>query len=70
MTRTLTAPPLLDQALERIQELSAAVWEVRAQHEPVRERTWRGLRVVCRTCHVPHPCPTRRVLHTHRVGGC
>ncbi len=70
MTRTVAPAPLLDEALERIQQLSAAVWDVRAQHEPVRERHWRGVRVLCATCRVAHPCPTWRVLHTHRVGGC
>jgi hypothetical protein len=68
---TLAGSPslLLDEAVARIQQLSSAVWEVRAAHEPVQGGTWRR-RWVCPACRVPFPCRTWRLLHDHRVAGC
>jgi hypothetical protein len=70
MVRTAEPPSLLDEAVARIQELSAALWAVRVQHEPVRVRRWHGHGYLCPTCRVPHPCATWRALHRHRVAGC
>lgn len=70
MVRTAEPSTLVDEAVERIQRLSAAVWAVRVQHEPVRGRHWLVGRYVCRSCRVAHPCPTWRALHSHRVAGC
>lgn len=70
MPRTLEPPSLVDEAVERIQRLSAAVWAVRVEHEPVRARRRLRPAYLCRTCRVPHPCPTWRALHRQRVAGC
>ncbi|MCW2777637.1 MAG: hypothetical protein JWN17_1362 [Frankiales bacterium] len=57
MTRTsaLLTDPSLDDALERVRELSLRLWAVRAAHRPVQRRLggWR-----CSTCGEPHPCRT------------
>ena len=57
--QTMTRPALeavaLDDALERVRELSLRLWAVREAHPPVR-----GLlrRTRCGTCGEPFPCRT------------
>lgn len=45
----------LDEALDRIGELAARLWEVRRRHDAMRDRLgrWR-----CPSCRGPAPCPT------------
>lgn len=60
-----TAPPrtvpdlVLDEALDRISDLSARLWAVRSAHRPVVAGRLRRT-VVCSGCGQPAPCPTLR----------
>ena len=49
--------PALDEALERISELSARLWAVRSAHRPVAVG-WRRRETRCSGCGQPVPCPT------------
>lgn len=48
----------LDDALERVRELSLRLWAVRAVHRP--RRSLLGVRCSC--CGQPHPCVTLRAV--------
>ena len=57
---TSPAPdPALDEALERISDLAARLWAVRAAHRPVAVG-WRRRETRCAGCGQPVPCPTLR----------
>jgi hypothetical protein len=65
-TPTTSAPgpadagdPALDEALERISELSARLWAVRSAHRPV-AAGWRRRETRCAGCGQPVPCATLR----------
>lgn len=47
---------LLDDALGRVQELSARLWRIRRAHSET--RPWWRTRARCGTCGVIYPCPT------------
>ena len=53
---------VVDQALERIAELSSRLWDVRRQHQPEHERVprWRRPGARCAGCGQPFPCATAR----------
>jgi len=53
------ADPALDEALERISELSARLWAVRSAHRPV-VVGWRRRETRCAGCGQPLPCATLR----------
>ncbi|MDP9434993.1 MAG: hypothetical protein M3P93_07285 [Actinomycetota bacterium] len=57
--QTFTRPPLeavaLDDALDRVRELSLRLWAVREAHPPVRGLLRRDR---CGTCGEPFPCRT------------
>ena len=48
----------LDDALERVRELSLRLWAVRGVHRP--RRSLLGVR--CSACHQPHPCGTLQAV--------
>ncbi len=48
----------LDDALERVRELSLRLWAVRGVHRP--RRSLLGMR--CSACHEPHPCLTLQAV--------
>ena len=54
-----TGDPTLDEALDRISDLSARLWAVRLAHRPVAVGRLRR-RCVCAGCGLPTPCPTLR----------
>ena len=59
------ADPALDEALERIRELSGRLWQVRAAHPSVPPARWsaawrRRRPAVCAGCGQAAPCPTLR----------
>ncbi len=60
-SRTLTAAPApdpaLDEALERISDLAARLWAVRAAHRPVTVG-WRRTQTRCAECGQALPCAT------------
>lgn len=50
-----------DEAVLRVGELAARLWEVRRAHRPVVVRTLLGrARLRCAGCRQPCPCPTLR----------
>jgi hypothetical protein len=53
------ADPALDEALERISELSARLWAVRSAHRPV-VVGWRRRETRCAGCGQAVPCATLR----------
>ena len=59
-------PSPLDDALDRVRELSLRLWAVREAH-PVCRTLLRGLR--CRTCGQAWPCATVRATAVYDDGG-
>lgn len=62
-TRTVVADPALDDALDRIAQLTARLHAVADLHGP--RRTLLGGRV-CRSCAQAFPCPTAQASGTPR----
>jgi hypothetical protein len=68
--KPLNVPPgdgTLDQALERIAELSRRLWAAQAAHRPGPVRYGQQRQPRCVGCRQRYPCPTARALDPRQL---